>query len=207
MSISISQALTDTGHRAGKPDDFIWRLSVAQYHEMIRSGILTSDDPVELLAGWLVYKMPKNPPHRIATHVAQKAIEAIIPSGWYVDSQEPITLDDSEPEPDIVVARGETRLYRDRHPGPEDVALVVEVADATIARDRGVKKRAYARAGIPVYWIINLIELVVEVYEVPTRTGDDADYTIRRDYQISDSVPLIIEGQEVGRVSAEELFS
>ena len=205
MSISIPQTLSATEHSAGKPDDFIWRLSVAQYHEMIRSGILTSDDPVELLAGWLVYKMPKNPPHRIATRVALKALEATIPAGWYVDSQEPITLDDSEPEPDVAVVRGETRLYRDRHPGPEDVALVVEVADSTIDRDRGVKRRVYARAGSPIYWIINLVESVVEVYEAPSGTGEDADYAHRQEYKLSDLVPVIIEGLEVGRIAAREL--
>jgi Uma2 family endonuclease len=207
MSISISQTLSATEHSAGKPDDFIWRLSVAQYHEMIRSGILTSDDPVELLAGWLVYKMPKNPPHRIATRVALKALEATIPAGWYVDSQEPITLDDSEPEPDVAVVRGDTRLYRDRHPGPEDVALVVEVADSTIDRDRGVKRRVYARAGIPIYWIINLVESVVEVYQEPSGTGEDADYAHRHEYKLSDLVPVIIEGREVGRITARELLS
>lgn len=209
MSISIPQTLRASEHSAGKPDDFIWRLSVAQYHEMIRSGILTADDPVELLEGWLVYKMPKNPRHRIATRIALKALEAAIPEGWYVDAQEPITLADSEPEPDLAVIRGDTRLYRDRHPGPIDVALIVEVADATLERDRGVKMRVYARAGIPIYWIINLIEGVVEVYEEPLRfgSGDDAAYQVRLVYQLSDLVPVIIEGNEVGRIAVRELFS
>ena len=151
MSISISQPPTDTGLWAGRPEDLIWRLSVSQYHQMIRTGILTADDPVELLAGWLFYRTPKNPPHRIATRLAQDSLEAVVPAGWYVDSQEPITLGDSEPEPDVMVVRGETRQYKDRHPGPEDVFLVVEVADTTIERDRGVKRRMYARSGIPVY--------------------------------------------------------
>jgi len=124
---------------------------------MIRAGILTPDDPVEMLAGWLVYKMPKNPPHRIATKLALQALEAVVPAGCYVDSQEPITLDDSEPEPDVMVVRGDTRQYRERHPGVDDVVLIVEIADTTIERDRGVKKAVYARAGIPVYWIVNLL--------------------------------------------------
>jgi Uma2 family endonuclease len=206
MSVSIPQTPTDNALVAGKPDDFIWRLSVEQYHEMIRAAILTADDPVELLDGWLTYKMPKNPPHRIATRCAQKALEAVVPGGWYVDSQEPITLIDSEPEPDVMVVRGETRQYRDRHPGPDDVALIVEVADATIERDRGVKKRIYARAGIPVYWIINLLESVVEVYTEPSGPTESADYGQRRDYGISESVPVVIEGSEVGRVAVRDLL-
>lgn len=88
------------------PIDLLWRLRVDQYHAMIQSGILSGDDPVELLEGWLIVKMPKNPAHRISTHLVRTAIESILPSGWYVDSQEPITLSDSEPEPDVMIVRG-----------------------------------------------------------------------------------------------------
>jgi Uma2 family endonuclease len=173
---------------------------------MIRTGILTADDPVELLAGWLVYKMPKNPPHRIATRLAQQALEAVVPVGWYVDAQEPITLSDSEPEPDVMIVRGETRDYRDRHPGPEDVALIVEVADSTLERDRGVKRIVYARAGIPVYWIINLLECALEVYYEPSGMAEGADFRQRRDYGPSESVPVMIDGLEVGRVFVRDLL-
>lgn len=104
---------------AAVPEDLIWRMGVEQYHAMIRSGILIDDDPVELLEGWLVFKSPKNPPHRAATRLICEALESIIPTGWYVDSQEPITLADSEPEPDVAMIRGDTRRYLDRHPGPK----------------------------------------------------------------------------------------
>ncbi|MEK6323440.1 MAG: Uma2 family endonuclease [Acidobacteriota bacterium] len=123
-----------------------------------------------------------------------------------MDSQEPITLSDCEPEPDVMIVRGETRQYRDRHPGPEDVALIVEVADSTLERDRGVKRKVYARAGIPVYWIINLLESVLEVYEEPSGPTEDADYRRRRDYGLSDSVPVMIGGREVGRVAVRDLL-
>ena len=148
---------------AAVPTDLIWRLSVNQYHQMVCAGILTEEDPVELLAGWLVPKMPKNPPHRVATRLLRQALERVVPAGWYVDSQEPITTADSEPEPDVVVVRGETRQYLDRHPGPQDVALIIEVADTTLQRDRVLKQRIYAAAGIPVYWIVNLLDNQLEV--------------------------------------------
>src|SRR4051794_16444384 len=80
------------------PSDQFYRLSVEQYHEMVRQGILGSDDRVDLLEGWLVRKMSKNPPHRMATKLLTRALEAVVPSGWYVDSQEPFTTDTSEPE-------------------------------------------------------------------------------------------------------------
>jgi Uma2 family endonuclease len=206
MSVNVPQTSSTIGLAAAKPDDFIWRLSVDKYHEMIQTGILTADDPVELLEGWLVYKMPKNPPHRISVRLTQRALEAVVPAGWYVDTQEPITLIDSEPEPDVMIVRGDTRQYRDHHPGAADVALEVEVADTTLERDHGVKKAVYARAGVPVYWIINLIERVLEVYEEPAGTAETANYRERRDYAISDSASVVIDGSEVGRVAVRDLL-
>lgn len=191
---------------AAVPIELIWRLSVDQYHEMVRAGILTDDDPVELLEGWLVTRMPKNPAHRVTTRLTQRALERIVPAGWYVDTQEPITTDDSEPEPDVVVVRGDTRQYLDRHPGPQDVALVVEVADTTLQRDRTLKKRIYAFAAIPVYWIVNLSENQFEVYTDPSGPAESPDYRGRRDYGPSDEVPVIIEGREVGRLAVQELL-
>lgn len=186
------------------PTEIIWRLRVDDYHEMIQAGILTDDDPVELLEGWLVTKMPKNAPHRIATGNTRKALEKLVTEGdWYVDSQEPITTADSEPEPDVVVVRGKTADYPDRHPGPEDVALIVEVADSTLQRDRTIKKRIYARAGIRVYWIINLIDRLIEVYSDPDNKGE---YRERRDYGTGDSIPFLIEGRIVGQISVDQLL-
>src|SRR4051794_38767486 len=93
------------------PADPIWRPSVNQDHEMIRPGILTEDHPVELLDGWLVPKMPRSPAPRAAKPLLRTAIEGVVPAGWYVDTQEPITTADSEPEPDVMVVRGDTRQY------------------------------------------------------------------------------------------------
>lgn len=188
------------------PADPVWRLSVDQYHAMIRAGILTDDDPVELLEGWLVPKMPKNPPHRAATRLARKALEGLVPAGWYVDAQEPITLEDSEPEPDVTIIRGDTRQYLDRHPGAKDLALLVEVSDTTLNRDRGTKKRLYAAATVPVYWIINLEEKQGEIYTDPTGPSAEPDYRQRHDYALAAVVPLVIEGREAGRLAVRDLL-
>jgi Uma2 family endonuclease len=206
MSGPKPSALLNTERSAAVPTDLIWRLRVDQYHAMIRTGILTDDDPVELLDGWLVSKMPKNPPHRVVTRLIRQALESLVPAGWYVDTQEPITTADSEPEPDVVVVRGETRQYLDRHPEPEDVALVVEVADTTLQRDRTSKKRLYARAGIAVYWIVNLPERRYEVYSDPSGPVRRPDYRQHQDYGMSDTIPVVIEGVEVGRLAVHELL-
>ncbi|MBL8206468.1 MAG: Uma2 family endonuclease [Blastocatellia bacterium] len=186
------------------PRDPIVRLSVEQYHEMIRAGILTADDQVELLEGWLVAKMPKKPQHRIATRLTQNALAAIVPDGWYVDAQEPITLADSEPEPDVMIVRGETQDYHDRHPHADEIALVVEIADSTLERDRSTKKRMYARAGIPVYWIVNLVDNTCEVYSTPSVAG--ADYQQIDIYDLTGTLPVLIEEREIGTVRVQDLL-
>jgi Uma2 family endonuclease len=188
------------------PEVPIRRLSVAEYHQMLRAGILTEDDAVELLEGWLVPKMTKHPPHRAATRLTRVALEKIVPAAWYVDSQEPVTTDDSEPEPDVSVIRGQTRDYLARHPGPTDIGLVVEVADESLARDRGVKKRLYARARVPRYWIVNLIDRQVEVYSDPTGAADEPDFRDCRVYREGDEVPVVLDGMEVGRIAVRELL-
>lgn len=188
------------------PSDPIWQLSVDQYHQMIQTGILTDDDPVELLAGWLVTKMPKNPPHRLTTQLTREALSALVPSGYYVDDQEPLTTDESEPEPDVMIVRGQRREYRDRHPGPHEVAIVIEVSDTTLQRDRTLKKQIYARGGIPVYWIINLPERQIECYTLPSGATEQADYQQRRDYIPTDRIPVLVDEQTAGELVVAELL-
>lgn len=181
----------------------IWRLSVDQYHQMIDAGILTVNDQVELLEGWLVAKMPKKPQHRLTTQLMYDALVSLLPVGWFVQMQDPITLATSEPEPDVAIIRGVKRDYAERHPQPAEVALVVEVSDATLQQDRTLKLRIYARAGIPVYWIINLPERRLEVYTQP----EGAAYTRRVELTASDSVTVILDGAEVGRVAVGDLLA
>jgi Uma2 family endonuclease len=206
MSVMTSTAVQAFKMQPALPPDAVYRLDVAQYHAMVRAGVLTTDDQVELLEGWLFPKMAKNPPHRIATRRTQRALETIVPAGWYVDAQEPITLADSEPEPDVCIVRGTTEDYPERNPGPPDIALVGEIADSTLERDRSLKRRMYARAGIPVYWIINLVEHQLEEYTTPMSADDSPDYQQRRDYSLTESVTIRIEGRDIGVLAVRELF-
>lgn len=206
MSVQTHSTLPAMAYALTVPTEPIWRLSVEQYHAMIRAGILTDDDPVELLEGWLVAKMPRNPLHRLATQLTREALAHLIPTGWYVDAQEPLTTANSEPEPDVMVVRGERRQYLDRHPGPREVALVVEVADTTLQRDRRAKKRLYAQAEIPVYWIINLVESQCKVYTDPSGPAEQPDYRQRQDYGRADTVPLVLEGRTIAQLAVQELL-
>jgi Uma2 family endonuclease len=184
----------------------IYQLSVEQYHAMARHGILTTRDPVELIHGWLVRKMTKRPPHTIATGLTQDALTWIQPAGWHVRVQEPITLDDSEPEPDCVLTQGARRDYQARHPGPGEVALVVEVSDSTLEYDRKVKRPLYAASRIPVYWIVNLEEGQVEVFTDPSGPAALPGYATQQILGSADVVAVLIAGQEVGRIPVRELL-
>ncbi len=182
------------------------RLSVEQYHQMIRAGILGDEDRVELLEGWLVQKMTKNPPHTLATRLVRDALAEAAPPDWFIGSQDPITLDDSEPEPDVSVCRGSPREYAGRHPGASEVDLVVEVADSSLDRDWGSKKKIYARNRITTYWIVNLLENHLEVYTDPTGPADVPDYRQRRDYGRDQTVPVVLARREVAELAVSELL-
>lgn len=188
------------------PPEPVVPLSVDQYHEMIRAGILLDGDPVELLEGWLVRKMSKNPVHTASTTKTRRQLEKIVPNGWSVDTQEPVTTHDSEPEPDISVIRGFREDYTDRHPGADEVGLLVEVAETSLERDRGWKKRVYAKARIGVYWIVNLVDLQVEVFTQPSGPTEDPDYLEQRSFLPGDQIPVVLDGREVGRVEVGQLL-
>lgn len=203
---NVTQTVLSAKGWATVPSEQIFQLSIDQYHQMIQAGILSDDDPIELLDGWLVYKMPKNRQHTIATRRTRDAIAQLLPPGWYVDSQEPITIQDSEPEPDVCVVRGRLEDYPDHHPGPGDVALLIEVSDTTLERDRGIKKRLYAQARIPVYWIVNCQERQIEVYSQPSGPSQLPDYHRRQDYASTQAVPLVIDGGEMGQLMAADVL-
>jgi Uma2 family endonuclease len=141
-----------------------------EYARLIDYGFLDEDDPIELLDGLLLVKEPQHSPHRTAVLLVAKALERGFGEGWFVQTQSPIVLDNrSEPEPDVCVIRGSPRDYVDSHPtGP---ALVVEVAQSGLLIARGRKAAVYARARIADYWIVNLIDRVLEVHREPARPG------------------------------------
>jgi Uma2 family endonuclease len=190
----------------GIPPGPIRKFTVDEYHQLIRIGVLTEDDPVELLEGWIIQKMPRNPPHDGTLAVTNKRLGNRLPAGWHPRVQMAVTLPDSEPEPDLAIVRGQEEDYFTRHPGPSDIALLVEVADSSLNRDRTEKGRIYARAGIPVYWIINLTDAQVEVYSDPTGPDAAPRYRQRQDFDRNADVSLVIDGAVIATVPVRELL-
>jgi Uma2 family endonuclease len=205
MSIATKSVPKLTALPVDLPPWRLHRFTVKQFQRMIESGVFGAEDRVELLEGWVVNKVTQNPPHAVALELAQALLRALLPAGWHVREQKPITTPDSQPEPDLVVVQGLPRRYAKRHPTPRDVALVVEVAGETLLKDRTSKARLYARARLPVYWIINLVDAKVEVYTRPKR-GKIPAYRERRDYGQDESVPLAVAGQELGLIAIRDLL-
>ena len=130
---------------AGIPDLPVRRFSVDEYHRMIDAFVFATDDRFELLEGWITAKMSKNPPHEGTTSLVHELLRPQLPAGLHIRIQSAITTADSEPEPDLAIVRGSARDFLSRHPGPADIVLVLEVADASLGRDRLHKARIYAR--------------------------------------------------------------
>ncbi len=146
------------------------RWSRIEYGRLIEIGILRAGDKVELLDGQICVSEPQNSPHATAICLAEEALRQAFAGSWSIRVQMPIALDqESEPEPDLTVVPGGPRDYLADHPARP--VLVVEVSDSSLALDRGHKGSLYARARLRDYWIVNLVDRVVEVHREP---GPDA---------------------------------
>jgi len=148
------------------------RWTRAEYDKLIECGAFTPDDHVELIDGLLVVAEPQSAYHYTAIALVVQALSRAFGDGWTVRSQAPLALDEtSEPEPDVAVVRGEIRDYAAAHPA--DPVLVVEVTLTSVTLDRRHKSSLYARAGRPEYWIVNLVDRVLEVRRdpAPSRTA------------------------------------
>jgi Uma2 family endonuclease len=142
------------------------RFSRAEYEKLIDLGVFQPGEAIELIGGELMVAEPQGASHYTAIRKTAKALEAAFGPGWEVRTQGPIGLDeDSEPEPDVAVVPGTPDDYRSAHPSRP--VLTVEVAESSLGADRQRKGSLYARAGLPDYWVLNLVERVLEVYREP----------------------------------------
>lgn len=169
------------------------RITVDEYHRMVRDGYFAENERCELIDGMILEKMPKNPPHESALNRARKLIEKALGPRTTLRIQSPITLRDSEPEPDIVVAAGDDADYEHRHPLPEDICLLVEVSDTSLEFDRGTRSEIYARAFIPLYLIVNVPAQTIEVRTEPR----DGRYARSQTHQVGEQVTLSVAGTPV----------
>jgi hypothetical protein len=144
------------------------RFTVEEYHRLAEAGVLREDERVELLNGVIVPMMPIGPFHGGVTKWLSAILHETSRGRWITSTQDPVQLGEhDEPQPDLMLLRPVADFYRHRHPGAQDVFLLVEVSDSSLLVDRAEKVPAYAAAGIPEVWIVNLPQLLIEVHREP----------------------------------------
>jgi Uma2 family endonuclease len=156
-------------------------IDVDEYYRMAEVGILRPDERVELLNGRIIEMPPIGPRHAYAVAALQDALQTALRGRAVISSQAPVRLDRiSEPQPDIRIVVGPRERYADVHPNPGDALLLVEVADSTLAHDSGEKLRAYARARVLEYWVVDLVHERIDVYGDPEGERYDAHRIVGR---------------------------
>ena len=173
--------------------------SVEEYHRMLAAGILR-DRRVELLGGEIVEMSPETPLHYVTAKRDAKYLETLLAGKAEVRFNGPITLPDSEPEPDIAIVRLPDTAYLDRHPGPEDIFWIIEVANTSLKKDLDLKAAIYAAAGILEYWVLDLANQRVTVFRQP-QAGQYLEKQIVREGSLT---PVAIAAVSV---SVKRLFS
>lgn len=147
------------------PDLITRRWRRVEYDRLVELGMFAGER-LELLDGQLVVREPQKSAHASTVMLVARVLESAFGAGWHARTHSPLALDDdSEPEPDVAVVPGGVLDYFDAH--PSGAALVVEVADSSLRLDRRVKTVLYARAGVADYWIVNLVDRVLEIYRDP----------------------------------------
>lgn len=208
MSSSLFQELS-----GGKAPS-VWPLTVDQLDRMIEAGILREGDPVELIDGVLVRKdcaapggnpMVHSPRHASVVSRLQRIDRYVEAAGYHVRTQLPVTLSSvQQPEPDAAVVHGTPDAFAERHPGPSEIAAVMEVADSSVEYDRTTKQRLYASANIPQYWIVNVPEGHVELYDLPAPAN--GRYGRRRDFKPGEALELLLGSGHVVSLPVGEIL-
>ena len=165
--------------------------TINDYEQMLETGILQSDESVELITGQIIRKMsPQGSPHAAAIRRTDSLFKQFIcqfdPQTVIVQQQLPITLSEfSQPEPDIALVKADRLDYEERHPRADEVYLIIEIADRTLRSDLTLKKQVYAAAGIPDYWVLDLSHRQLYVYRQPTTTGYQQEQILEETAQIA----------------------
>ena len=158
------------------------RFSIAEYHRLAELGFFESDNRFELIRGEIIKMAAKGRFHSVCNSLLLRELYPLLGKLAMLRGQEPIILsDDSEPEPDVAIARNCSDNYLSSHPEPADILLVIEVSDSTLKYDRTTKLSLYAESGISDYWIFNLVDIQLEMHSEPyQKQRGGFDYRLTR---------------------------
>jgi Uma2 family endonuclease len=197
---------TTTGSPPARPrwiPSSLYRMTLEKYESLIASGFFSKRDDVHLINGYLVNRMAESPLHGAVCEAIRLAIEAILLATWHIRSEKGLRIPSqiSIPRPDLVIARGAPRNYLARYPEPADTALVVEVSYTSLDDDRAMAD-IYGAGGIPVYWIVNLVDGQVEVYSDPGPDG----YRTHEVLAPGHVLHVVVDGVELGEIAVADIL-
>lgn len=178
-------------------------MTLEKYESLIVSGFFSKRDDVHLINGYLVNRMPESTLHGAICETIRLAIEAFLLATWHTRSEKGLRIPAqiSMPRPDLVIVRGVPRDYIARYPEPVDTALVVEVSYTSLDDDRKLAE-IYGEAGIPVYWIVNLVDGQVEVYSDPSPTGYQSHEVLAPGHVLH----VMVDGVEIGEIPVADIL-
>ncbi len=203
---------TTTVETPKPPEAMPYRLTADDYFRMVDDGILPHDRRVWLWEGRLYEKMAKKTlPHAVAFSKVVSALAQVLPPGWCLWPENPITVaSDKVPLPDltIILIRGEPDddKRRGRRPEPSDVGLVIEIAGTSLRVDTGPTLEEYARAFLPVYWVLDLVGRRVLACRQPVVEGGRGRYDSVESFGPDQSLPLLLDGREIIRIPVRDLL-
>ncbi|MGK7899024.1 MAG: Uma2 family endonuclease [Xenococcus sp. (in: cyanobacteria)] len=169
-----------------------YKWSIEEWHKLVESGLIEGK-PVELLEGEIIEMSPEGIPHSYTNDSVVKYLRKILEGLADVKESHPITLDNSEPEPDIAIVRLPETIYRNHHPYPKDIYWLVEISNKTLRTDLEQKSKIYARNRISEYWVIDLVNKKLIVHTQPNNEG----YAQIIEYQTGKVTPQVFPGVEV----------
>ena len=181
-------------------------LGVDEYRQKAALGELGESSPEELLEGNSVPKERQSLRHEASLDALQQLFKVMLPEGMHARIQQPLDLGDSKPEPDVAVVRNTLDNYATRHPVATEVSMIVEVADASLVKDRRLKARIYSRAGILTYWLLNVMDSQLEVFTNPSGPVPMPGYQEHRTYRIEDRISLVIGLNDLGTIRIGDLI-
>jgi Uma2 family endonuclease len=189
MNLVTTKSLPiDTGSDAPRPK----RFSVEEYHRLLELGFLNEGDRIELIRGDLVEMAAKGTKHIFCCQELSGILHGLVNRQAISRCQDPIILaSGSEPEPDFTIVRLTPDRYRSRKPEAQDILLIIEVSDSSLEYDRTVKGSLYAEADIQNYWIFNVLDHQLEVYQSPFQNSrDEFEYGLKQVYRIHQTIDL-----------------
>ena len=188
-----------------EPSHQLFRFAAADFLQMVERDVFPDSARLELWDGLIFEQMAKGQAHSVAAILVGQALWRVMPQEWCLSPESPVDLGpDKIPLPDFVVLRGAARDYLHRVPTPRDAGLIVELADSSLRFDTTEKLAAYARAGVPTYWVVNLVANVVQVYDNPVVA--EGRYASEQTFGPGSLIPLTLEGVAVGPIAASDVL-